>query len=166
MRAALKWGVLTGAGAYIVAQLILTLGATLIFGAGPGDLNHPGILLSGCLGIFFILFAFSAAGYFAGRDTLKAGMGAAAGMIAFVAYAILSLIYTPGTVPVTPAPAPKAGAPTVSPAAAASAFIVSQVVILGIAALMGWLGGRPGATNARKRLGLTASKSGTEGSGA
>ncbi|HLJ80513.1 MAG TPA: hypothetical protein VKT52_03430, partial [Ktedonobacterales bacterium] len=104
----------------------------------------------------------SAAGYFSGRDTLKAGMGAVAGMIAFVTYAILSLIYTPGTVPVTPTPTPKPGTPAVNPAAAASAFIVSQVVILGIAALMGWLGGRPGATNARKRLELTAPKSSTE----
>lgn len=166
MRAALKWGVLTGAGAYIVAQLVLTLGATLIFGSGPGDLNHPGILLSGCLGIFFILFAFSAAGYFTGRDTLKAGMGAVAGMIAFLAYAILSFLYTPQTVPVTPAPAPKSATPAISPVAAASAFVVSSLVILGIAALMGWLGGRPGATNARRRLGLMAAKSGTEGAGA
>src|SRR5579859_1048871 len=165
MRAALKWGVLTGAGAYIVAQLVLTLGAILIFGAGPGDLNHPGILLSGCLGIFFILFAFSAAGYFTGRDTLKAKLGAVAGMLAFVAYAILAFIYTPQTAPATPASATTAGAHGTNQAAAVSAFIVSSLIILGIAALMGWLGGRPGATNARKRLELTASKGGTESAG-
>lgn len=162
MRAALKWGALTGVGAYLVAQLVLTLGATLIFGVGPADPNHPGILLSSCLGIFFILFAFSAAGYFAGRDTLKAGMGAVAGMIAYVLYAVLSLIYTPQAQPVTPAPAPKVGTSAINPLAEASAFVVAQLVILGIAALMGWLGGRPGATNARKRLGLTAAKTSAE----
>ncbi|MGH2517943.1 MAG: hypothetical protein ACRDHP_20040 [Ktedonobacterales bacterium] len=164
MRAALKWGIVTGVGAYVVAQLVLTLGATLIFGAGPGDLNHPGILLSGCLGIFFILFAFSAAGYFTGRDTLKAGMGAIGGIIAFVAYALLSRIYTPQTVSTTPAPS--ASAPAISPVAAGGAFLAAMLVVLGIAALMGWLGGRPGATNARKRLGRAIIENSAEHSGA
>lgn len=158
MRAALKWGALTGVGAYLVAQLALTIGAVLIFGSGPGDLQHPGILLSGCLGIFFILFAFSAAGYFTGRDTLNAGMGAIAGMIAFVVYALLSLIYTPATAPARPAAVPKPGTPAISPVMAVMANITATLIILGVAALMGWLGGRPGATNARRRLGLVASK--------
>jgi hypothetical protein len=154
MRAALKWGLLTGAGAYIVAQLVLTLGATLIFGAGPGDPNHPGILLSGCLGIFFVLFAFSAAGYFTGRDTLTAGLGAVSGIVAFAVYAILSRIYTPQTVPVTAGSVPKSAASTINPVAQAGVFLAALLVVVGIAALMGWLGGRPGATNARKRQGL------------
>lgn len=157
MRATLKWGALIGAGAYVVAQLALALGAVWIFGAGPGDLHHPGILLSGCLGVFFVLFAFSAAGYFTGRDTLRAEMGAVAGMVAFAVYALLSLIYTPATGPATSTP--KSGTPTISPAAAVLAAIISQLIILGIAALMGWLGGRPGAANARKRLRATAEKS-------
>lgn len=157
MRAALKWGVLTGVGAYVVAQLILTLGATLIFGDGAADLTHPGLLLSGCLGIFFILFAFSAAGYFTGRDTLKAGMGAVGGIVAFVVYALLSGIYTPQTVAVAPAAGTHAQPP--NPVAAGGAFLASMVVVLGIAALMGWLGGRPGATNARRRLAHTVSTS-------
>lgn len=152
MRAALKWGALTGVGAYVVAQLALTFGAVLIFGSGPGDPQHPGILLSGCLGIFFILFAFSAAGYFTGRDTLKAGMGALAGMVAFAVYASLSLIYTPVTGSARPSPVPKPGSPAVSPAMEVAANITATLIILGIAALMGWLGGRPGAANARRRV--------------
>lgn len=152
MRIALKWGVLTGASAYVVARLALTLGAVFIFGAGPGDLQHPGILLAGCLGIFFILFAFSAAGYFTGRNTRKAGMGAVAGMIAFAVYALLSFIYTPMTGPATPTPAPKPGTQALSPAIEAASNITAALLILGIAALMGWLGGRPGAANARGRL--------------
>lgn len=159
MRAALKWGLLTGAGAYVVAQLVLTLGATLIFGAGPGDPNHPGILLSGCLGIFFVLFAFSAAGYFTGRDTLTAGLGAVSGIVAFAVYAILSRIYTPQTVPVTAASVSKSAASTINPVAQAGVFLAALLVVVGIAALMGWLGGRPGATNARKRQGLATRSS-------
>lgn len=147
MRFALKWGTLTGLGAYVVGRLILTLGATLLFGTGPSDLDHPGILTSACLGIFIILFAFSAAGYYTGRDTLQAGMGAVAGMVAMAVYAALSAIYTPGAS--TPAATP--AQPAISPVAQAISLVVAALVVFGIAALMGWLGGRPGAANARKR---------------
>lgn len=148
MRFALKWGALTGLGAYVVGRLILTLGAMLLFGDGPSDLDHPGILTSACLGIFIILFAFSAAGYYAGRDTLKAGMGAVAGMVAMAVYAALSAIYTPGAAAATPS---QPGQPAVSPIAQAISLVAAALVVFGIAALMGWLGGRPGAANARKR---------------
>lgn len=145
MRFALKWGALTGLGAYVVGRLLLTLGATAIFGAGPSDLDHPGILTSACLGIFIILFAFSAAGYYTGRDTLQAGMGAVAGIVAMAVYAALSAIYTPG------ASAAQPGQPGISPVAQAISLVMAALVVFGIAALMGWLGGRPGAANARKR---------------
>jgi hypothetical protein len=36
--------------------------------------------------------------------------------------------------------------------ARAVAFVSAALIVFGIAALMGWLGGRPGAANARKRL--------------
>ncbi len=151
MRSALKWGGLTGLGAYVVGRIILTYGAALLFGAGPSDLNHPGILTSACLGIFVILFAFSAAGYFAGRDTLQASLGAVAGMVAMAVYAVLSAIPLPAPgaagAPATSQPAQ----PSVPAVAQAISFLIATAVVFGIAALMGWLGGRPGAANARKR---------------
>ena len=159
MRFALKWGALTGLGAYVVGRLILTLGAMLLFGDGPSDLDHPGILTSACLGIFIILFAFSAAGYYTGRDTLKAGMGAVAGIVAMAVYAALSAIYTPGaSAAATPA---QPGQPAISPVAQAISLVAAALVVFGIAALMGWLGGRPGAANARKRA-LKAQQEATE----
>ena len=156
MQTALKWGAIVGGVAYLVGTIFLTLLAKLLFGGQPVDLNHPGVFTLSCLGIFGLLFAFSAAGYFTGRDTLLDGWGAVAGMVALAVYYVLSLLYTPGaefaaslrgqfvSVPGKTA-AESAFAAGVS--VAASAFIV-----FGIAAMMGWLGGRPGAKNALKRL--------------
>ena len=151
MRSAFKWGELTGLGAYVVGRLILTFGATLLFGSGPSDLNHPGILTSACLGIFAILFAFSAAGYFTGRDTLKAGLGAVAGMVAMAVYSVLSAIPLPAAGTTSAAVTSQPAQTALSPAAQVISFLVASAVVFGIAALMGWLGGRPGAANARKR---------------
>lgn len=151
MLSAFKWGGIVGVGAYLLARLGLGLLSSALFGAGsPVDLNHPGPFSLACLGIFALLFAFSAAGYFAGRDTLKDGLGAVAGMIAFVAYAALSAIPlgltgSQATTSTTP------GAPRQDPLTQAIVSLVALLFALGIAALMGWLGGRPGAMNARKR---------------
>lgn len=164
MRSALQWGGLTGLGAYLVGRIILTYGAMLLFGNGPSDLNHPGILTSACLGIFAILFAFSAAGYFTGRDTRRAGLGAVAGMVAMAVYSVLSVIPLPvpgtATAPATPQPSQ----PAINPVAQVISFLVATVVVFGIAALMGWLGGRPGAANARKRV-LAAERAAAERAG-
>lgn len=185
MRAALKWGALIGAGAYVIAGLALTLLATALFGPGVPSLGNPALFSSLCLGIFLLLFAFSAAGYFAGRETGRDGMGAVAGMVAFVVYAVLSRIYSPSSVPTgsttgaatatathiaatatavatqsatavarataTAAashPAPRPAAP--SGVTILLADVTSFLLVLGIAALMGWLGGRPGGQRTRK----------------
>lgn len=189
MRAALKWGALVGAGAYVVAQVALTLLATALFGPGSPGLDHPALFSSLCLGIFLLLFAFSVAGYFAGRETGRDGMGAVAGMVAFVVYAVLSRIYSPSSIPAgstaTGAPTATAtathiaatatavathsatavahatatAAPQVAPPSGVAIFladITSFLLVLGIAALMGWLGGRPGAQRTRKLAAKTA----------
>jgi hypothetical protein len=144
VRVAAKWGAVVGVVAYLALDVTLTLLGNLIFGTGPADLNtNPGKLTLGCLSIFALLFAFSVAGYYAGRDSLRAGAGALAGMITFAVYALLGVIYEPGR-----------GA---SPATNAPFFvqlvvqISSAFIVLAIAAGMGWLGGRPGAQRALRQ---------------
>lgn len=150
MLSALKWGGIVGVSTYLLARLGLGLLSSALFGASsPVDLNHPGPFSLACLGIFALLFAFSAAGYFTGRDTLKAGLGAVAGMIAFAFYAALPAI--PLGLTSSQAAAPTPSAPRQDPAKQAIAGLVALLFALGFAALMGWLGGRPGAMNARRR---------------
>ena len=152
MLTALKWGGIIGAAAYLLARLGLGLLSSALFGASsPVDLDHPGPFSLACLGIFALLFAFSAAGYFAGRDTLKDGLGAVAGMIAFAVYAALSAIPLRLTGSQAPSTSTTPAAPSQNPATQAIVGIVALVFALGIAALMGWLGGRPGAMRARRR---------------
>lgn len=151
MLSAVKWGGIVGVAAYLIARLGLGLLSSAIFGAGsPVDLDHPGPFSLACLGIFALLFAFSAAGYFAGRDTLKAGLGAVAGMIAFAVYAALSAIPLGGLTG-SRATSSTPAAPQQDPVTQAIVGLLALLIVLGIAALMGWLGGRPGATNARRR---------------
>ena len=146
MLAAAKWGAAFGALAYLVLRLGLTVLAPTLFGNGPADLDHPALLTSACLGIVGLLFAFSAAGYFAAREAGRAGTGALAGTLAFVLYAALSALYTPG------GSTPSAGSPaTLSPVAQAASALAALLLGIGIAALMGWLGGRPGAQTALRR---------------
>lgn len=152
MRAAALWGGVTGLGAYLILRLGLALLTVLLFGSGSADLDHPGIFASSCLGIFALLFAFSAAGYFAGRDSLRAGMGALAGVISVAVYAALSAIYTPQASGPAAATAPAPATQSLPLAAQAASTIVAAALVFGVAALMGWLGGRPGAQNGRRRL--------------
>ena len=149
MRAAVKWGTLTGVGTYLVIRVALTLLSIAIFGNAPADPQHPALIILGCLGLFAMLFMFSAAGYFTGRDTLRPALGAVAGMISLAVNQVLTLIYSPG------ATSSATTAPSTS-----SVPVAGQILLQGIAgllvfsgaALMGWLGGRPGAQNARKKL--------------
>ena len=198
MRAALKWGALIGVGTYVIARVALTLLATALFGAGVPSLENPALFSSLCLGIFLLLFAFSAAGFFAGRETGRDGMGAVAGMVTFVVYAALSQIYSPSSLPAgsaaaTPTAQATAAAAATHIAATATAIATSSataaratatataghpvqtlpapsgvtillanltsfLLVLGIAALMGWLGGRPGAQRARKPVASASHK--------
>lgn len=148
MRSAIKWGVVVGIASYLLLGLGLTLLGIAAFGAGSASLDtNPGKLSLGCASIFLLLFAFSAAGYFAGRETLNAGMGAVAGIVACAIYIALLTIYTPGaTANVFSEDTASQGGFVLQ----AMAIFVTVTIPLGIAALMGWLGGRPGAMRARK----------------
>ena len=163
MRAAALWGGVTGLGAYLILRLGLALLTVLLFGSGSADLDHPGIFASSCLGIFALLFTFSAAGYFAGRDSLRAGMGALAGVISVAVYAALSALYTPQAGGSGGAAAPTTQA--LPAAAQAASALVAAALVFGIAALMGWLGGRPGAQNGRRRLAAAHKMTAPEHSG-
>lgn len=160
MRVALKWGSLVGLAMYLVATVGLTLLTRALFPGQQVGLYNPGLFTFFCLGIFGILFACSAAGYFTGRETLRDGYGAVAGMVAFAVYYVLGLIYTPGQSP----GAALGVATTPGKTAAESAFaqivaaLSSALIVFGIAALMGWLGGRPGAAQARRRAGIAKPK--------
>jgi hypothetical protein len=169
MRIAYKWGAVVGAAAYVFATIILTQLAKLLFAGQTVDVNHPGIFSLSCLGIFALLFAFSAAGYFTGRDTLLDGYGAVAGMVALAVYYVLSLLYTPGAPFAASLRTEFVSVPGKSVAesafAAAVAFAASAFIVFAIAALMGWLGGRPGARNARKRLGAGSPSAGSPSAG-
>jgi hypothetical protein len=158
MRIAWKWGGVVGAAAYLIGTLGLTLLARLLFPGQPADVDHPGVFTLSCLGIFGLLFAFSAAGYFTGRDTLQDGLGAVAGMVALAVYYVLSLLYTPGAQFAAALRSGFASVPGKGATESAFADVVATasaaLIVFGVAALMGWLGGRPGASNARKRLGI------------
>jgi hypothetical protein len=145
MQSALKWGALAGAALYLVAAVALPLLSAALFGAP--DLTNPGVLVLSCLDIFLLLFGFSAAGYFTGRETLKDRLGALAGIAAFVVYAVLTAVYTPHA---GGAPASTSTKGNVNAVGQAIAAVVADVFVLGLAALMGWLGGRPGAQKARR----------------
>lgn len=148
MRPIVKWGGVFGVTTYLLAGLAIPALSLAFF--PHADNSNPGLVTFECAGIFLLLFAFSAAGYFTGRDTLNAGKGALAGMLSLAVYEALFTLYTPqskGTA------APAGQHPNA--AVQVSAFLVSTLLEFGLAALMGWLGGRPGATKARKRLAST-----------
>jgi uncharacterized membrane protein YjfL (UPF0719 family) len=147
MTSALKWGALIGVSSYLILTIGLALLNSLLFGNSPSDLNHPGSLAFACFGIFGILFAFSAAGYFTGRETRKVGWGVTSAMLALIVYYVLGLIYTPGR-------SGSAASTTnhLSLAAQVLSSIVAAIIVLLIAACMGWLGARPGIQQAQKRL--------------
>ena len=159
MRAAIKWGALIGVASYVLVGVGLTVLGLVAFGGGPATLDtSPGKLSLGCASLFLLLFAFSAAGFFAGRETLNAGMGAIAGMVAFAIYGTLVSIYAPG------ASSNVLNQDTSGPGGFVSqvmAVIVTVTIPLGIAALMGWLGGRPGAMRARNAQQAIASQAST-----
>jgi hypothetical protein len=150
LTSALKWGALVGLATYLVVDVALTAVGLLAFGSNPADLTtNPGKLALGCASIFLLLFAFSAAGFFAGRETGRAGAGTLAGMVAAASYALLIQVYTPGGGGV--GATASAGGPAVSPVATVVVLVVTVAIYLGIAALMGWLGGRPGAQRSPRR---------------
>jgi cellobiose-specific phosphotransferase system component IIC len=140
VRSAAKWGALVGVISYLALGILLPLFSHLLFGTSAADLNaNSGRLALGCLGIFALLFAFSAAGFFAGRESLRPAAGTIAGMIAFVLYTMLGAIYEPG------------GAIRTAGTGNVFSQLVAALIVIGFAALMGWLGGRPGAQQGLRR---------------
>jgi hypothetical protein len=142
MMSAAKWGALVGVCSYVILIVGLTFLSSILFGTSPADFNHPGPLTLACLGIFGVLFAFSAAGYFTGRETRKAAWGAISAIIALTTYYVLSLIYTPGRG--SPAGSSTASTAGQLPAVAQVLSVIAAAgFVLLLAATMGWLGARP-----------------------
>lgn len=143
MLSAAKWGALVGVAIYVVSQVI-TIVNQVALGNPPVDPNHPGAIALGCLNLLLIVFAFSASGFYAARETLQAGIGAIAGMVTFVVYGALLAVYSVGG----RQPLGSGGATLGEQIVIA---LISVVLYLIIAALIGWLGGRPGAAQGRAR---------------
>jgi putative flippase GtrA len=149
MMSAAKWGAIVGVSSYLVLIVGLTLLNSALFGSSPADLDHPGPLTLVCLGIFGICFAFSAAGYFTGRDTRKAGLGAISAVIALIVYYVLSTLYTPGRTATVGSSGASDKLPMVAQVLSA---VVAGLVVMLLAAGMGWLGARPAVQQAERRL--------------
>lgn len=141
MRSVAKWGVIVGVAIYAVSQLLYVVSA-LALGASPEDPSHPAGYVLQCVELLLIAFAFSAAGFYTGRETRVAGFGALAGMLAFAVYGLLLSI-----IPVGARIAPASNGLTLGQEIVVE--IVSVTLILAIAAFIGWLGGRPGATRGK-----------------
>ncbi len=137
MLSAFKWGALVGVAMYIVAQALTLIGQATL--GAQADLAHPGTLALGCVQLLLIAFAFSTSGFYAGRETRVAGYGAIAGMVTFAVYGLLL-----GFIPVGSHVTLDAGGTTIGQQIVIG--LVSALLYLSIAALIGWLGGRPGAT--------------------
>jgi hypothetical protein len=154
----LKWGAIAGGLLYVVGLLLQLFSNALVRTTGSIDeTQHPILLIPTCLGLFFLLFGLSAAGFYTGRETGRAGLGALAGIVAFVVQYTLELIYTP----VTPGPQPTTTTPAnVTLAQIILVDLIAAVLVLGIAACMGWLGGRPGARRSPLAAQLAASAKG------
>lgn len=138
MLAATKWGAIVGVAVYIISQAFYFLGVAA-FGPNPADPAHPGKIALGCVNLLIIAFAFSTSGFYTGRETRVASMGAIAGMVTFAIYGLLIAV-----VPVGAQVMPGQGGQTLGQDIVLGLIIV--VIYLGIAALVGWLGGRPGAS--------------------
>ena len=138
----LKWGAVVGAILYVVGLVLQLFSNALVSSTGSIDeTQHPILLVPTCLGLFVALFGFSAAGFYAGRESGRAGFGAVAGVVALIVQYVLELIYIPATPGSHTTTAP-AGTNIM---ALVLAEITSLLLFIGIAACMGWLGGRPGA---------------------
>lgn len=151
MIAGAKWGAIVGALVYIVL-LGVTLASNALFAGLSGSVTeHPTLLIPICLSFFLLLFAFSAAGFYAGRETGKSSLGAVAAMMTLIVQYLLSLLYNPASGG-TSAPAATGGHSTLNLGARLLAAAVAPLLFMGVAASMGWLGGRPGAQQHARRL--------------
>jgi hypothetical protein len=150
MLSAVKWGALVGVAIYLVSQLI-TIVNQVALGGGPVDPNHPAAIALGCLTLLLLIFAFSAAGFYTGRATRQAGYGAIAGMVTFAIYGALNSIYSVSG-------RPGAGSDGATLGQQIVIDLLSIILYLLIAALVGWLGGRPGAARGRAQASRSDAK--------
>jgi tryptophan-rich sensory protein len=143
MLAGLKWGAIVGVAVYVVALAFDVL-AIWLTGSGPATINdRPALLIPVCGVIFAILFACSAAGFYVARETGVVGHAAFAGVVVLVVQYVLGQIYSPvARNPATHAPVTAVGV---------IATLIAGLLVIGIAACMGWLGGRPGAQQHARR---------------
>ncbi len=154
MLSAAKWGAIVGVAIYVISQVI-TIVSQIALGVGPADPNHPGRIALGCFDLLLIVFAFSASGFYTGRETRKAGLGAIAGMVTFVVYGALLAVYS-----VSGRAELGAGGATLGEKVLIG--LVTVLFYLCIAALIGWLGGRPGATRGLARAGAAIGQAPTQ----
>jgi len=145
-----KWGAIVGAAMYVLGVGLALLENALTAHQSADVITHPVQLIPICLLYFALLFAFSAAGFYTGRDTGRAGLGAVAGMVTLVVQYVLGRLYTPSvSSAATSAPATRHNA---NPGLSLLAAVVAPLLFLGVAASLGWLGGRPGAQRHLRRL--------------
>ncbi len=143
MLAGLKWGAMVGVAVYVVSLMFDFL-AQALTGNGTSALNeHPVLLIPVCGVIFALLFACSAAGFYATRETGVIWHGIFAAGVTYAMQFALSKVYTPVAQP--------AATPASTTAPNLIATVVAGVLVLGIAASMGWLGARPGARQYARR---------------
>lgn len=148
----LKWGAIVGVAVYVVELALILVYNALALGGTSSQWLVSFVPI--CLQYFVLLFAFSAAGFYTARETGKAWHGALAGVVALIVQFVLGLIYSFMTATHTATTSPQTG---INPVARVAAQIVAGMLVFGLAASMGWLGGRPGAQQYTRRAG----KSGT-----
>ena len=101
------------------------------------------MLIPICGVIFALLFACSAAGYYTTRETGVVGHGVFAGVVVYAVQFALSKIYTPV------AQSARTTTPVTAPGVIAS--VIAGLLVVSIAACMGWLGARPAAQQYSRR---------------
>jgi hypothetical protein len=140
MLVGLKWGAIIGATVYVVA-LAFDFLAIWLTGNGSAAINERPVLLVPICGVIFaILFACSAAGFYAARETGMVSHAVFAGIVVLIVQDVLGQIYTPA-----------AHAAASRSSAISVATVITGLLVVGIAACMGWLGGRPGAQQYARR---------------
>ena len=150
MLVALKWGAIVGVLLYAAGFVVNLVTNTLVASSGSTSVTeHPVLLLPICLGLFVLLFALSAAGFYTGRETGRAPLGALAGVVTFVVQYALGLVADLFT---GVKPQIAGSQPGLSLGAQILAALVAPLLFLGLAASMGWLGGRPGAQQYARRM--------------
>jgi hypothetical protein len=152
MIAGIKWGAIVGVAVYLALLGSYALSNVLRAqtGRGAAVTEHPILLVPLCLSLFLLVFAFSAAGFYTGRETGTAGLGALAGVVTLAVQYVLTLVGT-ALAGVNASAAPAAAQQSGNPVAQALVSIMGAVLTLGLAASIGWLGGRPGAARSAHR---------------